>query len=73
MSDAKPDLAAEDILTALYKLASVGASNALNINLAALEKDSSVKLGLEALIMLAMAGCETDDERAFTKACWSAL
>ncbi len=73
MSDAKVDLTLEETLTALYKLASVGASNALNINLAALEKSASSKLGLEALIMLAMAGADTDDERAFAKACWSAL
>jgi len=72
MNTIKVDFTNEDILTALYKLANVGASNLLNMDLAALEKASSEKLELEGLIMLALAGAETDDEKAFVNACLSA-
>jgi hypothetical protein len=72
MNTIKVDFTNEDILTALYKLANVGAASLLNMDLAALEKASSLKLSLPGLIMLAMAGASTDDEVAFCNACLSA-
>jgi hypothetical protein len=72
MNTIKVDFTNEDILTALYKLATVGASSLLNMDLAALEKASSLKLELPGLIMLALAGAESDDEVAFCRACLSA-
>ena len=73
MSDAKVDLTLEETLTALYKLASVGASRSLNMDLAALENLAGEKLGLEGLIVLAMVGADTDDEREFCRVCMSAV
>jgi hypothetical protein len=73
MNTIKVDFTNEDILTALYKLATVGSASLLNMDLAALEKASSLKLELPGLIMLAMAGASTDDEREFVKVCESVL
>jgi hypothetical protein len=73
MNTIKMDFTNEDILTALYKLANVGAASLLNLDLAALEKASPLKLSLEGLIMLAMAGANTEDEREFVKVCESVL
>ena len=72
MNKINEDFTAEDILIALYKLASIGAAKTLNIDLAKLEKLAGRKLELSGVCVLALAGAETDDERAFAKACLSA-
>jgi hypothetical protein len=63
----------EDILTGLYKMASRGAADALNIDLAALEELSGRKTPPSALTMLSMLGAETDDDREFVRVCRSVL
>ena len=72
MNTIKVDFTNEDILTALYKLASIGAAKTLNIDLAKLEELSGQKLELSGVCVLALAGAETDDEVAFCNACLSA-
>lgn len=64
---------AEDILTGLYKLASIGAAKSLNVDLIKLEELSGRKLELSGVIVLAMVGADTDDEREFVKVCESVL
>ena len=64
---------AEDILTGLYKLASIGAAKSLNVDLMKLEELSGRKLELSGVIVLAMVGADTDDEREFVKVCESVL
>ena len=72
MNKINEDFTAEDILPALYKLASVGASKAINMDLMKLEKLSSEKMTLSELSVLALAGAETADQKAFANACLSA-
>jgi len=72
MNKIKVDFTNEDILTALYTLASVGASKSLNIDLAKLDAMPGEKLSLSAISLLAIAGAENEDERAFANACLSA-
>ena len=72
MNTIKVDFTNEDILTALYKLASIGAAKSLNIDLAKVEKLSKSKLSLSGVCVLALAGAETADEKAFANACLSA-
>jgi hypothetical protein len=73
MNTIKEDFTNEDILTALYKLASIGAAKSLNVDLMKLEELSGRKLSLSAISVLAMAGANTDDEREFVKVCESVL
>ena len=63
----------EDILTGLYKLASIGAAKSINVDLMKLEELSGRKLELSGVIVLAMVGADTDDEREFVKVCESVL
>ena len=73
MNTINEDFTAEDILTGLYKLASIGAAKSLNVDLMKLEELSGRKLELSGVIVLAMAGADTDDEREFVKVCESVL
>jgi hypothetical protein len=73
MSTFNEDFITEDILTGLYKLASVGASSFLNIDLAILEKEAGRSIDIDGLIGLAGMAAETPEEEAFVEACWSAL
>jgi len=73
MNTIKVDFTNEDILTGLYKLASIGAAKSLNVDLMKLEELSGRKLELSGVIVLAMVGADTDDEREFVKVCESVL
>ena len=73
MNTINEDFTAEDILTGLYKLASIGAAKSLNMDLAKVEELSGRKLELSGVIVLAMVGADTDDEREFVKVCESVL
>jgi hypothetical protein len=72
MNTIKVDFTNEDILTGLYKLASIGAAKSLNVDLMKLEELSGRKLELSGVCVLALAGAETDEEKAFANACLSA-
>ena len=65
MNTIKVDFTNEDILTGLYKLASIRAAKSFNVDLMKLEE-------LSGVCVLAMAGASTDDEVAFCNACLSA-
>ena len=73
MNTINENFTAEDILTGLYKLASIGAAKSLNVDLMKLEELSGRKLELSGVCVLAMAGADTDDEREFVKVCESVL
>ena len=73
MNTINKDFTPEDILTGLYKLASIGAAKSLNVDLMKLEELSGRKLELSGVIVLAMVGADTDDEREFVKVCESVL
>ena len=73
MNTINENFTAEDILTGLYKLASIGAAKSLNVDLMKLEELSGRKLELSGVIVLAMVGADTDDEREFVKVCESVL
>jgi phosphotransferase system HPr-like phosphotransfer protein len=73
MNKTNEDFTAEDILTGLYKLASIGAAKSLNIDLTKLEELSGRKLKVSSILTLAMLGSSSDDEIEFVRVCAEAL
>ena len=73
MNTSKEDFGVEDILTGLYKLASIGMAKTFDADLTALEESSGESLSLESLTALALIGASNSDEIEFVRVCRSAL
>ena len=68
MSEHKEEFTTEDIMTALYKLAVIGAVRELGVDLPTYEK-----LSLRGLLTLAKFGADSDNERDFVRTCQRSL
>ena len=73
MNKINEDFTAEDILTGLCKLASIGAAKSLNIDLIKLEELSGRKLKMSTMLTLAGVGAETPEEVEFVRTCSTVL
>ena len=73
MNSFKEEFSVEDILTGLYKLASVGCAKAFDVDLAAMEELSGERVSPETLTALAMLGAINDEELEFVEVCRSVL
>lgn len=68
MSEHKEEVIVEEILTALIKLAKVGAVKELGVGLPTYEN-----LSMRGLMALAKLGADSDNDRDFVRNCWNAL